>query len=66
MHGLSFYTFLGYHANFFDTKVSITILHFAICTYRNFVNLACVRTENVFEEKNTVSVKFEDSFSDKS
>ena len=55
MHDLSFYTFLGYHAYSFifldKYKVSITILHFAICTCRNLVNLACLRTEDVFDEK---------------
>ena len=41
MHGLSFYKYLGYHAKFFlDKYVSITLLHFAIFTCRNLVNLS--------------------------
>ena len=64
-----FYTYLVYHAVFFvDKYVSITILQFAICTYRNLVNLG--KELNIFLKKRIVSMKsiydLEDSFSDKS
>ena len=59
--------FLDIMLIFSDIKVSITILHFAICTYRNLVSLACFRTEDVLKKK-TVSVKsihdLGDSFSE--
>ena len=45
--------FLDMMLIFSDERVSITILHFAICTY--MVNLACLKTEDVFEGKNRVS-----------
>ena len=45
--------FLDIMLIFSNKEVSVTILHFAICTY--MVNLACLRTEDVFEEKKRVN-----------
>ena len=50
------YIMLFYFYFFFLEKlVSITILQFAICTYRNLVNLGYIlRTEDIFEGKMTM------------
>ena len=56
VNDLLFYTYLVYHAIFLlDKKGSITILQFAICTYRNLVNLGLIRTKDFFKEKNRVN-----------
>ena len=45
MHGLSFYIYLVYHANFFFKDK--TILHLAICTCRNLINLDYLKENKV-------------------